>query len=85
MSKKTLYIILIILGLIFVCILCCKSKKSNENFTNEEISVDLPITDIFDSSDEVILNDEDPFTSSPGFAFGPGTVGFGRTGSSFGN
>jgi hypothetical protein len=65
--------------------------KKSENYTIEQTQLDIDESpqvdtdDIFENPDEILLNEDDTFASSPGFASGPGTIGFGRVGSSLGN
>lgn len=92
-NTKLIFLILVILGLVLLLVCYCKKSKCNSHTNNDESEIGQSEIDI--SFQEVPTNDEietnelnfegDTFTSSPGFASGPGTIGFGRYGSSFGN
>lgn len=75
-------ILFLLVGLAVLCVLC--KNKSKEGMTHLDIN-DKSLEDEIGQSSIEIIEPDDTFTASPGFGSGPGTIGFGRAGSSFGN
>lgn len=78
-------IVFLLIGLAVLCVFCKTKGSEYEGMTPLPEDPSVGMGDEIEQSSIEIIEPEDTFTTSPGFGSGPGTIGFGRAGSDFGN